>query len=252
MRSDVPHDEEYWSTSWGRRFVLSGHEKGNHMTTRRDTQRRSARLGALLLITVAMLTAVTVFTTPEASAHSGKFEHDDIVIGDSCRETHIPNGLQDDNFIGCTPTGYVPIGSDVALCQETDDFFVDDWCTYDQARVCSSSRSSIGFNQPIRGGMCVRPALVLEKFAPGSGAALRSVTAVCVESQLVQEHAAGQNVGDLFTLDGTSYLIITGRSCSFNCDGKLGDFCPTEYDRAKVAGIGQCMAAKGIAPTTGR
>ena len=83
-------------------------------------------------------------------------------------------------------------------------------------------------------------------------AALRSVTAVCVESQLVQEHAAGQNVGDLFTLDGTSYLIITGRSCSFNCDGKLGDFCPTEYDRAKVAGIGQCMAAKGIAPTTGR
>lgn len=84
---------------------------------------------------------------------------------------------------------------------------------------------------------------------------------ICIESRLVQNHpdadslAAGSQITSKY--NKKSYLIITGGpTCTFNCvngfdincDGKLGDFCPVEFDRNTVRGAGQClkwMAAHG-------
>lgn len=77
---------------------------------------------------------------------------------------------------------------------------------------------------------------------------------VCIESNFVQNHpkAATMAVGSQITTanGANSYLIITGGpTCTFNCvggfdidcDGKLGDFCPVEFDRNSVRGAGQCL-----------
>lgn len=235
--------------------------RGNHMTTR-NTTNRAHKLGALLLVTISMVLTLTVFSTPEASAHTAeKFTHDAVTrLGGSCPDDFVPNGLSNEIFgttyIGCTPEDdYVPVGDDEELCAEAGRTFITEGhCTFDRSRPCDTRPD---FTTPISGGQCLRVVLVQAEFAHDDHGVARSVTPVCVETQLVQDNAAGQSVGAQFGIDGRDYLITTGGNCSFNCvqgwdincDGKLGDFCPSEYDLTKVGEVGLCMADKGIAPT---
>lgn len=92
-----------------------------------------------------------------------------------------------------------------------------------------------------------------EKTEDEKGATLVSVP-VCVEHAAVQDNAdaATLAVGDgFYGADGVLYRIVTGEAngCSFgcvggwdaNCDGRIGDFCRSEYDRFTVFGVWQCM-----------
>ena len=77
---------------------------------------------------------------------------------------------------------------------------------------------------------------------------------VCIEHTMVQDDADAVNLGvgdGFYGDDGDLYRIVAGdaNGCSFgcvdgwdaNCDGRLGDFCPAEYNRFTVFGVWQCM-----------
>ena len=87
-------------------------------------------------------------------------------------------------------------------------------------------------------------------------------TPVCIESDVVQGDPAATllSVGDVFPGPGESeYVIVSGdqNNCSFacldgwdtNCDGRIGDFCPAEYNRSTVFGVWQCL--RHMTPSAG-
>lgn len=78
----------------------------------------------------------------------------------------------------------------------------------------------------------------------------------CIESTHVLDDPAaqGEGVGATFinSVTGWEYFINSGGpTCSincmngwdFNCDGKIGDFCPVEFNRDRVSGAAACLAA---------
>lgn len=89
----------------------------------------------------------------------------------------------------------------------------------------------------------------------GGAGAWISATAFCIESDAVQSNPNLQNNhgGDLFPLSPNHLgLISTGPpTCAYNCvdgfdlncDGKLGDYCPTELDRNLVKNVVPCLEA---------
>jgi len=230
------------------------------MHQQRPTQRRG-KAAIVILAACALLMSMTVLGAPDASAHGGKFDHDDARFAEGgCDDDTVPNGrtgvLFGREIIGCTPAGdYVPVGDDQELCDEAAGIMTEGYCTFDRARPCGDRPD---FITPISNGMCLRVALVLAEFAHTDHVQARSVSPVCVESDFVQNNAFSESVGAQFGVDGRDYLIVSGNSsCTFNCvdgwdincDGKLGDFCASEYDLTKVAGVGGCLEAMDIAPT---
>jgi len=83
-------------------------------------------------------------------------------------------------------------------------------------------------------------------------------TPVCLESEIASQRAMVDPViraGSDFYRDATAdFYVIAGVGCKinchdgfdFNCDGKLGDFCPVQYDRHSVNGAAACLEALGL------
>lgn len=83
-------------------------------------------------------------------------------------------------------------------------------------------------------------------------------TPVCLESAIASNQAIIDpiiGVGSEFYRDATAdFYIIGGVGClinchdgfDFNCDGKLGDYCPANIDRHSVKGAAACLEALGL------
>lgn len=121
------------------------------------------------IVAVTLLMAVTIFAPSPADAHSGKFNHTSRGLDEIC-----PEGFESDGepaielfgtfYIRCMPTGYVPIGSNTALCSEAGGRFIDDGddiCTFDRARDCGND---VVFRFVLTNGQCMRLALVEAEF----------------------------------------------------------------------------------------
>lgn len=77
-------------------------------------------------------------------------------------------------------------------------------------------------------------------------------TAICANTDFALEHAADVSIGDTFEIEGHAnwFFIGSGPSCGFgchdyadfDCDNKLGNYCPIEINLGTVAGIHECMA----------
>lgn len=87
----------------------------------------------------------------------------------------------------------------------------------------------------------------------------RATTPVCIETDLVQAQNPSLKTSNIFRDNDTVYLIISsGPTCEFNCyngwdincDGKLGDFCPSGLNLNLVGDVGKCLASIGTSPTT--
>lgn len=227
--------------------------------------RNSIKIIGILMAALSMLLTATVVSTPDAEAHAvgGSFTHAQSMFGTTCPSGSTPSGPIIEQFgrpvISCAPDGYTPVGTDAELCSEAPGARqVEGVCSYDRAVSCGTRG---GFTYPVASGLCVRPTLILiseldahlaEKAAEAAkNNPLILGTQICIEDERVQENAQGLKVGNRFLSDGVSYEIVTGGSyCSFNCengydvncDGKLGDFCPAEYDLSKVTDVGLCLS----------
>lgn len=94
---------------------------------------------------------------------------------------------------------------------------------------------------------------LIQLYSNEGGALITSAGApVCIESQFVMDYAGDGQVGTQFEAGGQRYLIHYGPptckvNCEdgfdFNCDGKLGDYCPVELDLNTVAGVKACIDA---------
>jgi len=78
----------------------------------------------------------------------------------------------------------------------------------------------------------------------------------CINSTLVQNDPAlaATALGYPFRdSGGVQRVLVSGESCNFdcsggfdiNCDGELGDFCNSDFDRTTVRGVGQCLEQLG-------
>jgi len=230
--------------------------------------RNSIKIIGVLAAAMSMLLTATMLSSPDAEAHAadGVFTHAQTVERSTCPSGFTQSGPASEFFgrrlISCAPNGYSPVGTDAELCSEAPGARqVEGVCSYDAAVVCNSRA---GFNYPVPSGLCVRPTLVTDAELAAhlaekkalEGKALDLATLICIEDDRVQENAAGMAVGDRFFSDNVQWEIVTGGSfCSFNCaggydancDGKLGDFCPVEYDLSRVADVGLCLGAKTAA-----
>jgi len=212
-------------------------------------QRRKLTYLVTLIVAASMALAVAVLAASPVQAHDGKFEHADAFQGNVCPPGYSSTGLQLGNQIGCMLDGYSPVGSNVALCDEAEfGVLYFGTCTFDLPRPCATN---VLYTFEIGNGDCLRPALVLDQFVAPAGGINRFLRPVCVEDDIVQTYAMSQSVGDRFNNgQGFDFLIMTGRSCTFNCihgwdincDGKIGDFCNADYDRNTVAGLSMCLA----------
>lgn len=227
--------------------------------------RNSIKLIGILMAALSMLLTAAVISTPDAEAHAvgGTFTHSQSQGFDvlTCPSGTTQNGPVVEFFgrptISCAPNGYSPVGTDAELCSEAPGARqVEGICSYDRAVVCGT-RAGFTYSTPT--GLCVRPVLILDSELAAhrdekraENLVLDLVTLICIEDDRVQENAQGKLLGERFFSDGVEYEIVTGGTfCSFNCaggfdancDGKLGDYCPVEYDLSKVTGVGLCLEA---------
>lgn len=80
---------------------------------------------------------------------------------------------------------------------------------------------------------------------------VEQATPICINDEkvlndpLLQDSALGQRYFD----SGVLYVLISGDACGFdcvsgfdvNCDGELGDYCPSETPRTTVSGVKECL-----------
>jgi|GEM_PF-2498574 len=215
-------------------------------------------LVAVISIVLAM-TAFSTVTAPDAEAHgAGDFTHQQLFFGTVCPSGMSPTGTQlfsGIDAINCEFPGYGPVGNSPDLCAQAGGVIgAGDWCTFDAPRPCGDR---LDYATPVGDGMCVRPVLVLLSLGLAAGELRAAAVPACINSALAQDNGFGLSVGGNFTADGVTYVVTTGEVCGFdcvkgwdmNCDGKFGDFCPSEFDRKNVFDAGRCMAFLGMEPT---
>ena len=219
--------------------------------------RNSIKLIGILMAALSMMLTATVLSAPDAEAHAvgGAFTHSQTALGTTCESGYTQDGPTSEfggrTVISCRPDGYSPVGTDAELCSEAPGARqVEGICSYDRAVTCGERA---GFNYRTPSGLCVRPVLILDSELAAHQAEkvpAQAASLICIEDERVQEHAQGTKVGDRFFDDYVEWEIVTGGTfCSFNCfdgydancDGKLGDFCPVEYDLSKVTDVGLCL-----------
>lgn len=87
-----------------------------------------------------------------------------------------------------------------------------------------------------------------------TSASIQAAIPTCANSPLVQadDSLATATIGSSFRDSaGILRLLIVGQACGFgcsggfdvNCDGKIGDFCNSDFDLTVVSGVGKCVDA---------
>ena len=243
-------------------------------------------LGWVVALWIASLVLPSPFAGGQGDAAFAKYEQ--VPRGTACPAgTSAVGDVTFDGIVGgepyaidatfCQPFGFVPV-TDQTQCDLASTVLPGDLIVYfPQMPLCASDGVPLpaelscgplprafgpGFYQgeEIGFGGCLVPLLV-----PGAAQSVGSGSAgvpVCIESELVQRSstAAGLSVGGTFHEGGVRYLIATGApTCQFhcadgfdtNCDGKLGDYCPTGLDLRTVRDVGLCLASLAPAPQSG-
>ena len=232
------------------------------------------RLGTVLVVIAMMFTALAL-GQPSADASELEFARDEVMrFGESC-----PAGTRDvgrtDNPLRrlavCRPDGFVPIASPTyssdtcGQARAAGVFGV--WVEGDPVSVCLTGWSApvpeagcwaARIETTIRNWdnelitVCATPVLVKNAAPPAT--AVTPLTAICVNDDVLlnDDDAADFEVGTIFTAaNGRDYLVTSGAWCGYgcidgfdmNCDGKLFDMCPSEFNFRSVSGAKSCLAS---------
>lgn len=184
-----------------------------------------------------------------------------------------PTGTLDIGTVGgptpgriCRPAGFTPIVGTTA-CLAAGNSLGPDYGFSPTTQHCyfTGNPAAPGFDcspldrandlvQLRSGTMLTFDGCLFPILAAGGSGGVGAGTPACIESSTVQDDpaAAGLQVGNSFTgKDGVRYLIHTGGpTCKFNCesgfdincDGKIGDICPGDFDRYKVEDARTCLS----------